>query len=384
MPEGAAADPGSALTVLAQSYGSQLIGVMQGAAGNAETDRELATLQEAKTVAATAKTDRDSIDQMNDGQKLEKFGNKGGGDGGGGGGAGAGGADPSKAPPPGVADPSAATNFHGQRAAQLTQLAAQHASVAGSLGAAAATPGLAPELAGFLSAGAGQSQAQQASLASLAQVYQGIAGAMAGSEFTGGIMPGKEVPALYEQRAATIQSIVQTVDRMTAEYSGALAAETAKATACDAQVAALQAQIAEAQAKKGEKKDDKKEAAAPAPAPSPAPGAKGGADKKEAAGKGGNEAGGGKGAEAKAEAAVKKDASSAMSGAAGGDAAKADPTPALKEQITAQQAKKTAIQANVRANEGLVSTMKSYREQMQSLLSAYQRVLGITPPQGKG
>ncbi|MBL8784829.1 MAG: hypothetical protein JNJ59_08025, partial [Deltaproteobacteria bacterium] len=58
MPEGAAADPGSALTVLAQSYGSQLIGVMQGAAGNAETDRELATLQEAKTVAATAKTDR--------------------------------------------------------------------------------------------------------------------------------------------------------------------------------------------------------------------------------------------------------------------------------------------------------------------------------------
>ncbi len=102
VPEGAAADPGSALTVLAASYGAQLIGVLQGAGGNAEVDAELSSLQEGAQLAAKAKADKDAVAGMNDGEKVEKYGGKKKGEGGGGG-APAPGAE--NAPPPGVPEP---------------------------------------------------------------------------------------------------------------------------------------------------------------------------------------------------------------------------------------------------------------------------------------
>ena len=247
VPEGAAADPGSALTMLAANYGAQLVGMMQSAGGNAEVDAELSSLLEGQAVAAQAKSEKDAISAMSDGEKVEKHGGKGGGGGEGAKGEGGGGPAPDQ-PPPGVADPGAAAGFHAARGGEVAALAAQHASVAASLGAASAVPGLAPELVAFLGEGAAQSAAQQAALNALASTYSQVGGALAGSEFLGAAMPSSGTAAQYEVRVQAIAGVVSTLDAMCGEYDAAVASEQAKMSECDALIVQLQTQVAEAAA----------------------------------------------------------------------------------------------------------------------------------------
>lgn len=363
VPEGAAADPGSALTVLAASYGSTLIGVLQGAAGNAEVDAELSSLQEGLQVAAQAKQDKEAFGSMSDGEKLEKYGGKGEGGGGGGGGGGEAKAPAEGQPPPGVADPGAAAGFHATRQGEVMNLAAQHGAVVAALSAAMATPGLAPELVAFLGEGVSQSAQQQAALSGLAAAYAQAAGVLAGSEFAGAAMPSQSVPALYEQRIAAIQGVVSTLDAMVGEYDAALVAEQAKIAECDTAIVDLQTQLSEAAA------------------------AKGGGDGGAGGGAGGAEskAGGAGGAGAgSAPAPAGAEAKSAGPGGGGGAGAGGggDQTAAISAQINQQTAKKKGIEAQISANQGLINTMKSYRDQMNVLLGAYSA--GSAPPSGGG
>lgn len=444
VPEGAGAEPGAALIALGAQHASTLLGMLQSAGGNAEVN-ELQSLETGKQLAAQAKADKENVDNMTDGQKLEKFGGKGEGSG--------------KAPPPegtppdGVPGPAQVLGFHQSRAGQLGQLASQHKTVSGQLAGAGAAEGLAPQMAGFLGQAGAQSATQAMSLGQLAQSYIQTSKELGKSEFVGAAMPGPSIQTDYQARAAGIQSQVTALDMMTAEYTGALAAEQARMTAIDAEIAGLQKQIAEAQAMKGAKGKE-------GGGGGPAPGLIGGAMAKapamapsmlfntKQAGKGtdpgkSGESGGPthsraplpafakiaakgetKGADSKAEA--KKDtkgadAKPAPAPAPGGAGAKgssgataktpapvvapaptpapkapapppsapaptsdagADPVPGMMAQIQRLQQQKQAIEMAIRSNQGLVSTMKAYREQMNALLSAYQTVLGITPPQG--
>ena len=399
VPEGAAADPGGALMALGTAHAATLLGMLQSAGGNAEVE-ELTSLDSGRQVAAQAKTDKENFDSMKDGEKLEKFGGKGEGSG--------------KAPPPegtppdGVAQPAAVQSFHATRAGQLQQLASQHMSVGGQLSGAAGAEGLAPAMAGFLAQGGAQSLAQGTTLSQLAMAYIQTTAQLGKSEFIGAAMPGAGVQAGYQARAEGIQAQVSALDSMAAEYAAALAAEQANITACQEQITAVQQQIAEAQAAKSEKKGGPAPVApGPTPGadaktsgPAPAPAAK--ADVKQAAapaktpaGAGGKSAPapapapGGKSApapaaaKAPAPAPVKQVAAAAKEAPApaappGGDGA--DPIPGLMAQVQTLLQRKQAIEAAIRSNQGLVSTMQAYRDQMNGLLAAYQTVLGITPP----
>lgn len=448
VPEGAGAEPGAALIALGAAHASTLLGMLQSAGGNAEVN-ELQSLETGKQLAAQAKADKENVDNMTDGQKLEKFGGKGEGSG--------------KAPPPegtppeGVPGPAQVTSFHQSRAGQLGQLASQHKTVAGQLSGAGAAEGLAPQMAGFLGQAGAQSATQAMSLGQLAMSYIQTSKELGKSEFVGAAMPSQSIQTDYQSRAAGIQSQVTALDTMTAEYGAALAAEESKIAGITAQIAGLQKQIAEAQAAKGAKGKE-------GGGGGPAPGLLGGAMSKVAGmapimGLGGKHAGKGdehakagekdagagkglvggimsgakaalgkasaKGADSKGAEAKKDtkgaDAKPAPSPAPGGAGAKgssgatakapapvvapapapapkapvapgpapaptsdagADPVPGLMAQIQTLQQQRIAIEKAIRSNQGLVSTMKAYREQMNALLSAYQTVLGITPPQG--
>lgn len=449
VPEGAAAQPGAALIALGAAHASTLLGMLQSAGGNAEVN-ELQSLEAGKALAAQAKADKDNVDNMTDGQKVEKFGGQG---------EGSGKAPaPEGTPPEGVPAPGQVTGFHASRAGQLNQLASQHKAVGGQLSGAAGAEGLAPQMAGFLGQAGAQSLTQGASLGQLAMSYIQTSKELGKSEFVGAAMPAQSIQGDYQARAAGIQSQVAALDAMTAEYGAALAAEEGKIAGITAQIADLQKQIAEAQAVKGAKG---KEGGGGAPAP----GLMGGAMSKVAglapiiglggkrAGKGDEDAKAGekdagagkgliggiggmmggakaalgkasaKGAESKG-AESKKDSKGAdakppmpapVSGGAkapSGATAKApapvvapapapsakvpeapapspapsgggaDPVPAMMAQIQTLLQQKQAIEKAIRSNQGLVSTMKAYREQMNALLSAYQTVLNITPPQG--
>jgi len=404
VPEGAAADPGSALTVLAASYGAQLIGVLQGAGGNAEVDAELSSLQEGAQLAAKAKADKDAVAGMNDGEKVEKYGGKKKGEGGGGG-APAPGAE--NAPPPGVPEPGAASGFHASRAAELAGLANQHATVASSLGAAAAVPGLAPELVAFLSEGAAQSMAQQAALSALSATYASVGASLAGSEFIGAAMPGASTAALYENRAMSIQSVVTTLDTMCGEYDAALGAEQAKIAECDTMIADLMKQIGEASAKKGpeggggggggapgaEAKTESKGpgSAPPGQGPAPAPaGKKGAAGAESKSASSGAGSTGNTGLPPAPEAAPQVDGAQAKApgGGAGGGGGAAmtgaagDPVAAITAQVEQQKTKKTGIESQISANQSLINAIRAYRDQMNALLAAYTS--GSTPPGAAG
>lgn len=387
VPEGATADPGSALMALGAQHAANLLGMLQSAGGNAEVN-ELTSLEQGKAVAAQAKSDKDNVDNMTDGQKVEKFGGKGEGSGAP--------PPPPGTPPEGAPAPGQVQGFHANRASQLNQLASQHKTVAGQLSAGAGDKGLAPEMAGFLGQASAQSLAQGDSLTQLASAYLATSKELGKSEFVGAAMPNSSVQGEYVARANAIQAQVTALDAMTAEYAAALAAEQARIAGIDMQIGELQKQIAEEQAKKADKKDgaapkgevQSKELKVEAPGGAqakggeksgPGPGAKG-ADAKGAGGKGAGD--GGKGAGEKAgEKAKAPEAPSPMK--AGADAkgeAKQDQVPVLTEQMKALQQQKTAIETAIRSNQGLVSTMGAYRSQMQALLSAYQTVLNITPP----
>ena len=407
MPEGAAADPGSALTMLAANYGAQLVGMMQSAGGNAEVDAELSSLLEGQAVAAQAKSEKDALNAMSDGEKVEKHGAKGGGGGGegakgeGGGGAGAG---PDQAPP-GVADPGAAAGFHAARGGEVAALAAQHASVAASLGAASAVPGLAPELVAFLGEGAAQSAAQQAALNALASTYSQVGGALAGSEYLGAAMPSSGTAAQYEVRVQAIAGVVSTLDAMCGEYDAAVASEQAKITECDALIVQLQTQIAEAAAAKGDaggaggggapgaadatkssSHPPGQEPAAAKKTSTPAP-AGGGTGKTSGAAGGGAKTEGPAASQGStgnmglppepAAAAAPEPAAEAKAGPGGGDAAAA-----LTAQIEQQRTKKQGIESQISSNTALINAIKTYRDQMNGLLAAYSG--GSTPPAGGG
>lgn len=442
VPEGAAAQPGAALIALGAAHASTLLGMLQSAGGNAEVN-ELQSLEAGKALAAQAKADKDNVDNMTDGQKVEKFGGKG---------EGSGKAPaPDGTPPEGVPAPGQVTGFHASRAGQLNQLASQHKAVGGQLAGAAGAEGLAPQMAGFLGQAGAQSLTQGASLGQLAMSYIQTSKELGKSEFVGAAMPAQSIQGDYQARAAGIQSQVAALDAMTAEYGAALAAEEGKIAGITAQIADLQKQIAEAQAVKGAKG---KEGGGGAPAPGLVSGAmskvdgigpslafggkqaKGGPAEPEGAGAKGMLGGPGKvagkfevkgsdpkGADSKG-AEAKKDTKGAdakppmpapVSGGAkapSGATAKApapvvapapapapkapeapapppapsgggaDPVPAMMAQIQTLLQQKQAIEKAIRSNQGLVSTMKAYREQMNALLSAYQTVLNITPPQG--
>lgn len=443
VPEGAGAEPGAALIALGAAHASTLLGMLQSAGGNAEVN-ELQSLETGKQLAAQAKADKDNVDNMTDGQKVEKFGGEG---------EGSGKAPaPDGTPPEGVPAPGQVTGFHASRAGQLNQLASQHKTVGGQLSGAAGAEGLAPQMAGFLGQAGAQSLTQGASLGQLAMSYIQTSKELGKSEFVGAAMPSQSIQTDYQSRAAGIQSQVAALDTMTAEYGAALAAEEGKIAGITSQIADLQKQIAEAQAAKGAKSKGDPNAGPSGPsgpsgmmsgamskvagmAPMLGLGGKMGAkgDEKDAgAGKGimggimsGAKAalgkGSAKGAESKG-ADAKKDSKGAdakppmpapVSGGAkapSGGTAKApapvvaptpapkapeapapppapsgggaDPVPAMMAQIQTLQQQKQAIEKAIRSNQGLVSTMKAYREQMNALLSAYQTVLNITPPQG--
>jgi hypothetical protein len=396
VPEGAAADPGGALMALGTAHAATLLGMLQSSGGNAEVD-ELTSLDAGKQVAAQAKADKENFDTMKDGEKLQKFGGKGEGSG--------------KAPPPdgtppdGAAQPAAVQSFHATRAAQLQQLSGQHMSVGGQLSGASGAEGLAPAMAGFLAQGGAQSLAQGTTLSQLAAAYIQTSAQLGKSEFIGAAMPGSEVQAGYQARAEGIQAQVSALDAMATEYAAALAAEQANITACQEQIAAVQQQIAEAQAAKSEQKGGAApaepsgrlgaEAKAEAPAPAATrPGADAKADVKPAAApakapqgasaKSAAPAPSGRSpAAAPAPAPVKEVAAAAKEAPAaaappGGDGA--DPVAGLTAQVQTLLQRKQAIEAAIRSNQGLVSTMQAYRDQMNQLLAAYQTVLGITPP----
>lgn len=408
VPEGAAADPGAALTALGSAHAATLLGMLQSAGGNAEVD-ELTSLEAGKQLAAQAKADKESFDTMKDGQKLEKYGGKGEGSGKA--------PPPDGTPPPGVAQPGAVQSFHSTRAAQLQQLAGQHKAVGGQLTGAASAEGLAPAMAGFLSQGGAQSMNQGATLSQLAMAYIQTSAQLGKSEFIGAAMPGSHVQAGYESRAAGIQAQVTALDAMTGEYAAAVAAEQANITVCQEQIAAVQQQIAEAQAAKAEQKGgpapvgaapmDGANAKTVAPAPvgmksgpdakaevkkAPAPQSKApqGAGAKSAPAP--TPAPGGKSAPSAAKApapapvkdvgAQAKQAPAPAAAPSGGGGDGADPIAGLMAQVQTLLQRKQAIEAAIRSNQGLVSTMQAYRAQMNGLLSAYQTVLGITPPVG--
>jgi len=389
VPEGAAADPGAALTALGSAHAATLLGMLQSAGGNAEVD-ELTSLEAGKQLAAQAKADKESFDTMKDGQKLEKYGGKGEGSGKA--------PPPDGTPPPGVAQPGAVQSFHSTRAAQLQQLAGQHKEVGGQLTGAASAEGLAPAMAGFLSQGGAQSMNQGATLSQLAMAYIQTSAQLGKSEFIGAAMPGSHVQAGYESRAAGIQAQVTALDAMTGEYAAAVAAEQANITVCQEQIAAVQQQIAEAQAAKAEQKggpapvgaapmegaNAKTVAPAPqskapqgagaksAPAPTPAPGGKSAPSAAKAPAP----------APVKDVGAQAKQAPAPAAAPSGGGGDGADPIAGLMAQVQTLLQRKQAIEAAIRSNQGLVSTMQAYRAQMNGLLSAYQTVLGITPPVG--
>ena len=396
VPEGAAEAPGSALIALGAAHASSLLGMLQSAGGNAEVN-ELQSLETGRQLAAQAKADKENIDTMTDGQKVEKFGGQG---------EGSGKAPaPEGTPPEGAAAPAAVQGFHSARSGQLSQLAAQHASVGGQLAGAGAAEGLAPQMAGFLGQAGAQSLAQGASLGQLAQAYIATSQELGKSEFVGAAMPSGTVQADYVARAAGIQSQVAAIDAMTAEYGAALQAEQAKIAGIDSQITAIQQQIAEAQAQKGEQPAPAAEAApaapiqkqaaeakapeakAPAPAPAPsgaskksAPAAPSGASKKSAPATKAPSAA--PAAAAKAEAPSVAPAATAKAEAPAAPAPTSDPAAALTAQIQTLQQQKVAIEKAIQSNQGLVSTMQAYRDQMNALYSAYQTVLGIAPPQG--
>ncbi len=396
VPEGAAADPGGALMALGTAHAATLLGMLQSSGGNAEVD-ELTSLESGKQVAAQAKADKENFDTMKDGEKLEKFGGKGEGSGKA--------PPPDGTPPPGAAQPAAVQSFHATRAGQLQQLAGQHMSVGGQLSGAAGAEGLAPAMAGFLSQGGAQSLAQGSTLSQLAMAYIQTSAQLGKSEFIGAAMPGAEVQAGYQARAEGIQAQVSALDAMATEYAAALAAEQANITACQEQITAVQQQIVAAQAAKAENKGGPAPAApgampgADAKSAAPAPAAAAKADVKQAAapakapaGAGSKSAPGGKSAPAPAAAKapapapapapVKEVAAAAKEAPApapaGGDGA--DPVAGLMAQVQTLLQRKQAIEAAIRSNQGLVSTMQAYRDQMNGLLAAYQTVLGITPP----
>jgi hypothetical protein len=434
VPEGAAAEPGAALIALGTAHASTLLGMLQSAGGNAEVN-ELQSLETGKQLAAQAKADKDNLDTMTDGQKIEKFGGKGEGSG--------------KAPPPdgtppeGVPGPGQVSGFHQSRAGQLGQLASQHKTVSGQLAGAGAAEGLAPAMAGFLGQAGAQSANQAMSLGQLAQSYLQTSKELGKSEFVGAAMPDSSVQGDYQTRAAGIQSQVTALDGMTAEYGAALAAEEAKIAGIVAQIADIQNQIAAAQAAKSEKKDGgsalkegagamakglmgagaglaaKGLAAAPEGAQSKGllggmgralSGAKGALGKASAETKAPDTKKAAKGADAKPAPAPAPSGASGKSSSgavaktpapapapvvapaptpapvlskapAQAPAESADPVPGLMAQIQTLTQQKAAIEKAIRSNQGLVSTMKAYRDQMNALLSAYQTVLGITPPQ---
>jgi hypothetical protein len=444
VPEGAAAQPGAALIALGAAHASTLLGMLQSAGGNAEVN-ELQSLEAGKQLAAQAKADKDNVDNMTDGQKVEKFGGTG---------EGSGKAPaPEGTPPEGAPAPGQVTGFHASRAGQLSQLASQHKAVGGQLAGAAGAEGLAPQMAGFLGQAGAQSLTQGASLGQLAMSYIQTSKELGKSEFVGAAMPAQSIQGDYQARAAGIQSQVAALDAMTAEYGAALAAEEGKIAGITSQIADLQKQIAEAQAAKGAK--GKEGGGGPAPAPGMLGGAmskvagvapmlglggkragKGTDDTKAGAQPGQPSAGGllggvmgalgkvaakgetkgadGKGAEAKKDvkgADAKPPMPAPVSGGAkapSGATAKApapvvapapapkapeapappptpsgagaDPVPGMMAQIQTLLQQKQAIEKAIRSNQGLVSTMKAYREQMNALLSAYQTVLNITPP----
>lgn len=448
VPEGAAAQPGAALIALGAAHASTLLGMLQSAGGNAEVN-ELQSLEAGKALAAQAKADKDNVDNMTDGQKVEKFGGQG---------EGSGKAPaPEGTPPEGVPAPGQVTGFHASRAGQLNQLASQHKAVGGQLAGAAGAEGLAPQMAGFLGQAGAQSLTQGASLGQLAMSYIQTSKELGKSEFVGAAMPAQSIQGDYQARAAGIQSQVAALDAMTAEYGAALAAEEGKIAGITTQIADLQKQIAEAQAAKGAKGKEGGGGGAPAPGPlgaamakAPAmapsllfPGKRAGkgtdpgksgepggeaqvarqpggplAGLGKVAAKGETKGADGKGAEAKKDtkgADAKPPMPAPVSGGAkapSGATAKApapvvapapapapkapeapapppapsgggaDPVPAMMAQIQTLLQQKQAIEKAIRSNQGLVSTMKAYREQMNALLSAYQTVLNITPPQG--
>jgi|GEM_PF-3260764 len=395
VPEGAAADPGSALTVLAASYGAQLIGVLQGAGGNAEVDAELASLTEGQQLAAKAKADKDAVAGMNDGEKVEKYGSKQKGEGGGGGEAPAPGAE--NAPPPGVPEQGAAAGFHASRAGELSSLAGQHGTVASSLGAAAATPGLAPELAAFLGEGASQSMAQQAALSGLASTYAAVGASLAGSEFIGAAMPSAGTAALYANRVAAIQGVVSTLDAMCGEYDTALGTEQEKIAECDTVIAELMQRISEASAKKGPEEgggapgaeansDSKGPGSAPPGQEAKAPEKKSapGAQAKSASASSGSTGNTGLPPAPAPAPAPQVDAAQAKSGGGGAamGGAQADPVAGITAQVEQQKTKKSGIESQISANQSLISAIKAYRDQMNSLLAAYSS--GSTPPGAAG
>jgi hypothetical protein len=378
VPEGAAAEPGAALIALGAQHAATLLGMLQSAGGNAEVN-ELQGLETGKQLAAQAKADKENIDSMTDGQKIEKFGGKGEGSG--------------KAPPPdgtppdGVPQPAQVQGFHTSRAGQLGQLASQHKTVAGQLAGAGAAEGLAPAMAGFLGQAGAQSLNQAMSLGQLAQAYLQTSKELGKSEFVGAAMPGSSIQGDYEARAAGIQAQVAALDAMTAEYAAALAAEEAKIAGVNTQISEIQLQIAAAQAAKAEKKGGATQMTEGAGAM--AKGASGASAAKEPAPKApetkapaakGADAKSGAGADTKSSGAEAKTPAPAPAPAAPAAAEGADPVPGLMAQITSMNQQKAAIERAIRSNQGLVSTMKAYRDQMTALLSAYQTVLGITPP----
>jgi len=408
VPDGAAANPESALTLLEANYGPQLVGMLQSAAGNVEVDAELSSLRAGQQVAAQAKAEQDAFDTMTDGQKLEKYGGKGGAKGGGGAAPAEGG---KREPPPGVAQPADVQTFHANRAGELQGLAGQHATVAGTLTAASAAPGLSPEIVAFLTAGAAQSAAQQTALTGLAASYAEVGASLAGSQYIGAAMPGQEAQGLYEVRIGALQGVVGTMDSMVGEFDSAIAAEQAKITDCDTQIADLMTQLTEAAAAaknaaaaKGDAKGPgagaapKEESKGPGSAPpgqeaKPAPGAAKKGDSK------GGEAKGGKGGDSKSSSAgstgnlglgpspdaAEKKAAPAPDAAAGGGpgaAPQVDPTIALTKQIETQKTKKQAIEQEIASHQSFIGAVKAVRDQLNNLVAAYTG--GSTPPSGGG
>lgn len=400
VPDGAAANPESALTMLEANYGPQLVGMLQSAAGNAEVDAELASLRAGQQVAAKAKAEQDAFDTMTDGQKLEKYGGKGAAKGGGGAAPAAEGAK--HEPPPGVAQPADVQTFHTSRAGELQSLAGQHGTVAGTLGAAAAAPGLSPEIVAFLTTGAAQSAAQQTALTGLAATYAEVGASLAGSQFIGAAMPGQEAQGLYEVRIGALQGVVGAMDSMVGEFDSAVAAEQAKIADCDTQIADLMKQITEAAAAAkiaeaakgggagaGAGAAPKEEAKGPGSAPpgqeakpaaadkkGDAKGAKGGDAKPTSAGSTGN-LGLGPGPDA-AEKKAPADAGGGGAGGGPGAAPAVDPTIALNKQIETQKTKKQSIEAEVASHQSFINAVKAVRDQLNNLVAAYTG--GSTPP----
>ncbi|MCA9516263.1 MAG: hypothetical protein KC635_15080, partial [Myxococcales bacterium] len=243
-PPGAMGDPSGALAAMAGGIASTMLASLQAAGGNSAVQAELDGLNEGVAGMHAAKAEKDAFQQMTDGQKLNYYAEKHGGQLPQGGQQ----APPEGTPPAGASSPGEVAASHMARSGQLTALATAYSQVGATAGAAAATAGMDSTTQGALAALGAHASGLAGECMGLAGAYMQVAGDIMATqnEFAFAATAPVTVAAVHEERLAQLGEQKMALDQLAGAYADFAAQQEAAAAEKEAEAQAAEAEVAAA------------------------------------------------------------------------------------------------------------------------------------------